>query len=724
MGKSGNSRSRSSAAKKQGGGSQPRPWVAPPPLCEYVYRTMKKNFEDMIWTEPLTKPTWLFPVGDLHREHDFMRTIVIDTIAFGSEATKPLLPSCCTFLKALCWYRRASSNYRQNCGVMVRISTKKVGEQYFIDMSSKFAQDIFFHKGRLEYGEFVVNHGEWALPRSIENGEILIMWRGKVDLTAMDVVDVSKGEFVEPLLISLAQQYLTRGSTILGDILRPYFRDGRRQIEAYVKRRVTGIEPLSYSLGSSDHVPNIFPIIPNRPSLSGSSTDHVSHIRPIFPDRPTRPCPDPSSSNVPPLQPCSSQGDTKKVRIHAPSARKGITIAPKDVSHHGDTKRGIMPSPSLAKLPVVGHFDPAPRRSLVDIDARLSERRSPSPPPPFRPPPGLDEPLSTSSTWQTVHHQLEEARALQRIREVAATPIPEVAATPIPKAAAAERAAATPIPEVAATPIPKVAAAEPPQEPPIPEVAAAEVALKSEPLGFVVSRSDSVVQGNLAPTRSAISSGGSDTGSATHGQRPEVMKPLIERKADVNADHGSQASQDGGTGSQAPPGPANFPWSLLDLPGYQNPPGPPADSNDKAIDSKDEPIWDEGTIDFGEWPEEVEDDPEQVGEELCQMLRKKHFKREHKLLSSFTPDKVTLWKRVQELEEDFVMKSTQIQAETLTEFQNSDWRSNRPELTNPRKRGYDKERSLARTLDQEELRKLSRPCSRKCQGSIWIIIRT
>ena len=139
------------------------------------------DFQDLIWKEPPRTPDWQIPIGELDKQHDFMRHVVIHCVTFGSDpgVTSTQLPTCRSFGAALCWNRRAAASHRKNCGLMMRINTQMVGEENIIDVSSKEAQKAFFIKGLFNYGECVAANN-WALRRSIDNKEVLIMYRGKV----------------------------------------------------------------------------------------------------------------------------------------------------------------------------------------------------------------------------------------------------------------------------------------------------------------------------------------------------------------------------------------------------------------------------------------------------------------------------------------------------------------------------------------------------------------
>ena len=115
------------------GGSQPSGPSANDvqPVPRYLYRTTKANYRDLIWVEPSRTPDWQVPIGDLHRDHDFMRHIVIHCISFGSDAgvTSALLPSCRSLAAGMAWYRRSAASHRNNCSFLVRIDTAMVGEE-------------------------------------------------------------------------------------------------------------------------------------------------------------------------------------------------------------------------------------------------------------------------------------------------------------------------------------------------------------------------------------------------------------------------------------------------------------------------------------------------------------------------------------------------------------------------------------------------------------------
>ena len=207
--------------------------------------------------------------------------------------------------------------------------------------------ESFFIKGLIHYDGFVATNN-WALRRSIDNREVLIMYRGKVSLLAMDVVNPEDGEFVMPLLEALARASLRVGSAVVRTILRPYFPDGRKEIEAYLQRRATGVEPMARSLAG----------IPPRPTREYNPSTAVSTKKELE-------------------QECAQQGNTKKLRIKSPPDSKDT---PAVAQSHGSLAGG----------------------------SQSSTRRSP-PPPPARPPSGFEQPGSMIPTVSS-QHMIEQQR--------------------------------------------------------------------------------------------------------------------------------------------------------------------------------------------------------------------------------------------------------------------------------------------------------------------------
>ena len=86
-----------------------------------------------------------------------------------------------------------------------------------------------FFEGPFNYDDFVSQHNHY-LRRSADQREVLLMWRGKVPITAMDVVHPHIGVFVEPFPRALCELYNRRHIVLLGNILRPSIRNDRRSI--------------------------------------------------------------------------------------------------------------------------------------------------------------------------------------------------------------------------------------------------------------------------------------------------------------------------------------------------------------------------------------------------------------------------------------------------------------------------------------------------------------
>ena len=71
---------------------------------------------------------------------------------------------------------------------MVRMKTEKIGHDNIIDVSSTEAQKAFFRSSFDLWSNFVRDNHAYTR-RAICNGEALIMWRGRVSIDLMDVVD-------------------------------------------------------------------------------------------------------------------------------------------------------------------------------------------------------------------------------------------------------------------------------------------------------------------------------------------------------------------------------------------------------------------------------------------------------------------------------------------------------------------------------------------------------
>ena len=151
---------------------------------KWVYRICRRDFEDIKDKEQKRGPYW---EHNLKREDSFLRKVVINAIGFGSTFRSPLLHGCISHKKALAWHRKAAEGgYKKNIGYMVRINVAMIGIENCIDLSNLHSQKAFFDKGNAGYGDYVAENFHW-LSRSMMDGEVCIMWRGKIPLDAFEL---------------------------------------------------------------------------------------------------------------------------------------------------------------------------------------------------------------------------------------------------------------------------------------------------------------------------------------------------------------------------------------------------------------------------------------------------------------------------------------------------------------------------------------------------------
>ena len=157
-----------------------------------MYRICRRDFEDIKDKVQKRGPYW---EDDLQREDCFLRKVVINAIGYGSTFRSPFLHACISHKKALAWHRKAAEGgYKNNIGYMVRINVAMIGIENCIDLSNLHSQKAFFDKGHTGYGDYVAENFHW-LTRSMMDGEVCIMWRGKIPLDAFEVLDAQIGEY-------------------------------------------------------------------------------------------------------------------------------------------------------------------------------------------------------------------------------------------------------------------------------------------------------------------------------------------------------------------------------------------------------------------------------------------------------------------------------------------------------------------------------------------------
>jgi len=92
-------------------GSQPSPTYPPPP--RWLYIIMAADLRDLLWKEPhlfMREEHWQYDIQVLHKEHPFMRHLVIH--ALSGESRSPLMSCWVDFNSAKKWIAMADANHR------------------------------------------------------------------------------------------------------------------------------------------------------------------------------------------------------------------------------------------------------------------------------------------------------------------------------------------------------------------------------------------------------------------------------------------------------------------------------------------------------------------------------------------------------------------------------------------------------------------------------------
>jgi hypothetical protein len=179
-------------------GAQPRSFSAQP-----RQRSPTRNAEGF----RSVKVPWPYPplpdVDLISKEDVIMRKLVMKTL---SSVRQWLLPACATHRSALLWYKKAQHSGRDNCGHMVRISTQALGPDRIIDVSTQSAQKAFFRGNYDQWGLAGVDDVGRYLKRAIGNCEVELMWRGRININLMEVVDPDTGDYLMQYRDALAQR--------------------------------------------------------------------------------------------------------------------------------------------------------------------------------------------------------------------------------------------------------------------------------------------------------------------------------------------------------------------------------------------------------------------------------------------------------------------------------------------------------------------------------------
>ena len=196
-------RQRSPTRNAEGFRSIKVPWPYPP-LPEYVFRTMEKDLADMLFHESRRMFEDIPDVDLISKEDVIMRKLVMKTL---SSVRQWLLPACATHRSALLWYKKAQNSGRDNCGHMVRISTQALGPDRIIDVSTQPAQKAFFRGSYDQWALAGVDDVGRYLKRAIGNCEVELMWRGRININLMEVVDPDTGDYLMHYKDALAQDH-------------------------------------------------------------------------------------------------------------------------------------------------------------------------------------------------------------------------------------------------------------------------------------------------------------------------------------------------------------------------------------------------------------------------------------------------------------------------------------------------------------------------------------
>jgi hypothetical protein len=149
---------------------------------------------------------------NLTADDDFLRHVVVRAIGYGSSERSPFLHGCPSYSTIRAWHKMAmgSEFQRTQTGLMVRIDVEKIGRRNIIDLSNRTSAGLFFTKGADGHTE-AVRQDFHFVGRSERNYEVLVMWRGLVDLNAFEVVDENTGIPTCPLLKVLSSELADDG---------------------------------------------------------------------------------------------------------------------------------------------------------------------------------------------------------------------------------------------------------------------------------------------------------------------------------------------------------------------------------------------------------------------------------------------------------------------------------------------------------------------------------
>ena len=174
--RSSRSRGLQGSSSSHGGGG-----AAHSPVLTHVFRNMRRDFDDLSF---VPKPN----TYGLTKADDKLRVEVLDAVLNGSRVRSRFLHCTATVQKANEWHSRADAWEPNQLGLMVRIDLARVGYENVIDLSTEKAAKAFFNKPPDAYGPWFEDSFSVVIGRAYSIREVLIMWRGKVDIDAFDVV--------------------------------------------------------------------------------------------------------------------------------------------------------------------------------------------------------------------------------------------------------------------------------------------------------------------------------------------------------------------------------------------------------------------------------------------------------------------------------------------------------------------------------------------------------
>jgi len=634
-----------------------------------------------------------------------MRELTIHCISDDNQPSS-LMPFCVSFAAARHWYSKAGASSRQDLACMIRVEVEEIGLHNIIDISNRPAQLAYFQNNVENWGPYVRNNHSF-LSRSIANAEALVMWRGRLSIDLMTVVDTTRGDALMPYKALLAQLYVGKvslsdwTSNIVPSSLRKLLTKvigDEEAIHAYVRKYVPALDQADTSTQETAHSLVISKNLPQE-TAGHRSAPALTHRTEL--DIPPRPGRDPPQFPEEELtQNPASSGDSQHP-TDSPPPGLPAPVGRCDVSEHGlSSSSQVVPAVENAssssqvdmhrtdQLVAVEHsrgtqfhlqqvrlhlqkirlhtcLGGAPETDLTDVLHDLANTESNA--------------TVRSKYWRT---QLQCARqktpcvcvkcdcdvCLYGMSLSDITPSAGAVPAAAPASASIHAKEESPEPPEAGTKVPGPVAAPEGVVPVAEVVPVAALQVKKEPPSEDVS-DPSVLAHRLAQAESPTMTTWTKQLVAKDEIDEETKEQAAKTARDICAKEVAAKEE-------------------FDVEG-----GPPVNYHIRETHV-------EADVDYSE----VEEDESEILRLIPNLIQTNVANRESEIEAGLTPDRHKTLMQVRSVEASYLERRNEIKSKALVALQTEDkWRSSRPEISNPSLTGYCEKRYSQRRVDAQKM---------------------